>query len=280
MSAPAARPLPTTVISARRGTFGVGLSELWAYRDLLLMLAMRDVRLRYKQTALGVVWVVLQPLAAALIFAAVFGRLAGVPTDGSPYVVFVFAGLLPWTLVSAVVQRAGNSLIADARLISKVYFPRLAIPLASTGAVLVDFLVSLAVMAVLLGVHDVAASPRLLAVPLFLLLGLMVGVGASLWVAALSVRYRDFTYAVPFLVQIWLFASPVVYASSLVQGRLGLLFSLNPLVGVIDGFRWALLGRADLDPASVALSAAVATALAATGALAFTRVERTLADEL
>jgi lipopolysaccharide transport system permease protein len=268
------------VIRARRGFLPLNLAELWAYRDLLVILAGRDVKLRYKQTAMGVAWVVLQPLAAALIFAVVFGRLASLPSDGSPYLLFVFAGLLPWNFVAGTVQRAGNSLVADSRLISKVYFPRLLIPLASTGAVLIDLLVNLVVMAGLMHWFRVPVTARLLALPLLLLLALVIAAGVSLWVAALNVRYRDFMYAVPFLTQIWLFASPIVYASTLVPDRFRVLYGLNPAVGLVEGFRWSLLGQSTVDASVLGMTIATALAALLSGALVFGQVERSFADAL
>lgn len=283
-TAPAEGPSPSSkpllVIRPRRGFSPLDLAEIWAYRDLLVLLAGRDVKLRYKQTALGVIWVVLQPLAAALIFAVIFGRFASLPSDGSPYLLFVFAGLLPWNFVAGTVQRAGNSLITDARLISKVYFPRLLIPLSSTGAVLIDFLVTLVVMAGLMTFFGAHPTPRLLALPLFLLLAMVIATGVSLWISALNVRYRDFMYAVPFLIQIWLYASPVVYATSLVPERYRALYGLNPAVGLVEGFRWSLLGHGALDTPMLAVTAATALAVLLGGAFVFRRVERSFADAL
>lgn len=268
------------VIRPRRGFVPLDLAELWAYRDLLAILAARDVKLRYRQTALGVIWVVLQPLAAALIFAVVFGRFAGLPSDGSPYLLFAFAGLLPWNFVAGTVQRAGASLIGDARLISKVYFPRLLIPLSSMGAVLIDFLVTLVVMAVLMALHGVPFGVRLLALPLLVLLAVATATGVSLWISALNVRYRDFMYAVPFLLQVWLYASPVVYASTVVPERYRALYGLNPAVGLIEAFRWSLLGRSAIDGQMLAVTAASALVLLGSGAMVFRRVERSFADSL
>jgi lipopolysaccharide transport system permease protein len=253
---------------------------MWKYRDLLLILATRDVRLRYRQTALGVIWVVLQPLAAALIFAVIFGRLGGLPSDGSPYVLFVLSGLLPWNFFAGALQRAGNSLIADARLISKVYFPRLLIPLASTAAVLIDLAVTLAVFGGLMLVFRVPLTWRLLALPLFLALTIITAVGVSLWLSALNVQYRDFMYALPFVVQIWMYASPVVYATSLLPEPWRAMYSLNPAVGFIEGFRWSLLGSNTLEPAMLVVAAAAALASLVSGAFVFRRIERGFADVL
>jgi lipopolysaccharide transport system permease protein len=269
-----------TVIRPRSGFAALDLAELWAYRDLLVLLAGRDVRLRYRQTALGIAWVILQPLLAALIFAAIFGRLAGMPSDGNPYLLFAFAGLLPWNFVSGTIQRSASSLIGESRLISKVYFPRLLIPFSSTGAVLIDFFVTLVVMAALLFAYGVRPTAQLLALPFLLLLAAAIASGIGLWVSALNVRYRDFMYAVPFLLQLWLYASPVAYSSSLVPERYRGLYRLNPAVGLIDGFRWSLLGRGALDWRALAVSVGVALVALISGAYVFRRVERGFADAL
>lgn len=253
--------------------------ELWEYRDVLVMLAVRDVKLRYKQTALGVAWVVLQPLVAGVIFAVIFGRFAGLPSDGQPYLLFVFAGLLAWHLFAGVLQRAGNSLVGEAKLITKVYFPRLLIPAAAAAAALVDYVVSLLVMAALLAWFGVAPGGELVLLPVATLLTLALAVGISLWVAALNVRYRDFMYAFPFLIQVWMYASPVVYGVGLIPERWRAVFALNPLVGLIEAHRWALLdGTGSLT--WLAGSAVAAGVALASGAWFFRRVERDFADSL
>jgi lipopolysaccharide transport system permease protein len=271
---------PFVVIQPAHGWIALDLVELWKYRDLLWLLAGRDVKLRYKQTALGVAWVVLQPLVAALIFAVIFGRFGNLPSDGSPYILFVFTSLLPWNFFAGALQRAGNSLVNDSHLISKVYFPRLIIPLASTGAVLIDFLVSLAVLAVLMALYRVPLTWHVLALPFFLLLTAMLGIGVSLWLSALNVQYRDFMYALPFLIQVWMYASPVVYSARLVPERWRLLFSLNPAVGFIEGFRWSLLGASSLTPAMVLLTTGLGLLTLLGGAYVFRRIERSFADML
>ena len=275
---PARRPV--VVIQPAHGWTALDLIELWKYRDLLWLLAMRDVKLRYKQTALGLTWVVLQPLVAALIFAVIFGHFGNLPSDGNPYLLFVFAGLLSWNYFAGALQRAGNSLITDSRLISKVYFPRLVIPLASTGAVLIDFAVTLAVLLVLMLLYHVPFTWRLLTLPFFLLLTTVVAVGVSLWLSALNVQYRDFMYALPFLIQVWMYASPVVYATSIISQRWQFLFSLNPAVGFIEGFRWALLGTSTLTPPMVLISAVIGLLTLVSGAYVFRRIERSFADVL
>ncbi len=254
------------------------LGNLWHYRDLIVILTSRDVKLRYKQTALGIVWVILQPLIAALIFAVIFGRYAKLPSSGLPYLPFVFAGMLPWNLFAGALQRAGNSLISNSKLISKVYFPRMAIPVASSIAVLVDFFVALVVMLILLPLYGIPFSANLLLLPLLLVLTLVLAVGVSLFLSALNVYYRDFMYALPFVIQVWMYASPVVYSADLIPGPLRPFFAINPLVGVIDGFRWSLLGLGDFPVTSLLISVVLGVILFVLGALVFQRVERNFAD--
>ncbi len=273
-----AKRRPCVVIAPSRGWVALNFRELWAYRDLLWLLAGRDVKLRYKQTILGAVWVVLQPVVAALIFAVIFGRFAKLPSDGLPYPLFVFTGMLPWNFFAGTLQRAGNSLLTDARLISKVYFPRLLIPLASTGAVLIDFAVTLLVLIGLLFYYQISPSWRLATVPFFLLITTLTAVGVSLWLSALNVRYRDFLYAIPFLIQVWMYASPVAYATTIVPENWQWIYSLNPAVGFIEGFRWSLLGKGVLTPLMVILSSVAASILFVSGLYFFRRVERSFAD--
>jgi lipopolysaccharide transport system permease protein len=267
-----------TELKATQGRLRMNFRELWAYRDLYFILSGRDVKLRYKQTALGVAWVVLQPVLTALIFTAIFGRVAHLPSDGVPYTLFVFVGLLPWTLFAASLQRAGNSLVSNANLISKVYFPRMIVPLAANGAVLVDFAVSLGVLAIMMAVYRVAPTWNLLALPFFLLLTLAAAIGMSLFFSALNVYYRDFAFALPFIIQIWTYVSPVAYATSLVPARWRPLFWLNPAVGFIEGFRWSLLGTGTFNLQLTLISAASATLFLVIGMWVFRRVERRFAD--
>jgi lipopolysaccharide transport system permease protein len=269
---------PTVTIEPTSGWSALNLRELWTYRDLLMILAGRDVKLRYKQTGLGVTWVILQPLVAALIFTIMFGRFAKLPSDGHPYIVFVFSGVLIWNYFAQVLQRAGNSLITDARLITKVYFPRLAIPLASTFSALIDLLVALVVLAVLMIAYGIMPTWRLAALPFFILLAAVTATGVSLWLSALNVRYRDFVHAMPFLLQVWMFASPVAYATTIVPEKYRLLYSLNPAVAFIEGVRWSVLGTSSIRPSMVVLTAVVSTLVFVAGAFFFRRVERGFAD--
>ena len=275
---PPSAPLRRIRIEPAKGWAALELGEVWAFRDLLMILAMRDVKLRYKQTALGVIWVILQPLVASLIFAVIFGRFANLPSAGVPYLLFVYAGLLPWNLFAGALQRAGNSLVSDSRLISKVYFPRMTIPIASSAAVLVDFVVALVVMAGLLLIYQHPLTWNLLALPFFMVLALLISVGVSLFLSALNVYYRDFMYALPFLIQVWMYASPVVYSADLIPGPFQPLYAINPMVGVIDGFRWSLLGLGSFPTVSVAISLVSGLVLFFAGAAVFQRVERNFAD--
>lgn len=253
------------------------LKELWHYRDLLYFLTRREVTIRYKQTILGIAWAVLQPLLATAIFTLFLGRLAKIPSDGIPYPVFVYLGLLPWTFFSSALTRAGASLVANANLLSKVYFPRLLVPVSATLSALVDtgfgFLVLLAIM---LGYGAPPAWGIVLLAPLLALVA-VAATGLGLWLAALNVRYRDVQHAVPFLVQLWMFASPVVYPASKVPEEWRLLYSLNPMAGLVEACRNAPLGR-PIDLPALGLSTAVAFALLAFGLWRFRRMERSFAD--
>jgi len=271
---------PHVRIRPSRGWAKLRLGELWEFRDVLVTLALRDVKLRYRQTVLGVVWVVLQPLVAGAIFAVVFGHFARLPSGGRPYLLFVFAGLLGWNLFAGILQRGGNSLVMEARLITKVYFPRLLIPCAAAAAALVDFIVSLSVMAGLLAWQGVWPGAWLALLPVVLAIVLALAVGISLWVSALNVRYRDFMHAMPFLIQVWMYASPVVYAPELVPERWRAVFALNPLTGALEGFRAALLGGGDAVWVPLAVSAAWAMLALVSGAFFFRRVESDFADNL
>lgn len=254
------------------------MAELWEYRDVAWMLATRDIKLRYKQTALGVVWVILQPLSAGIIFAVIFGHFAKMPSDGKPYVLFVMTGLLAWNLFSGAIQRAGNSLVTDSKLITKVYFPRILVPLASTVAVLVDFIVSLIVLIILMLYYGVSPGLEILTLPLWLLLTVLLGTGVSLWLSAINVKYRDFMYAMPFLIQLWMYATPVVYASSLIPEKWRWIFALNPMVGIIEGFRWSILGSSGLTLTVLVTSVAMALGMSLAGVFYFKSVEREFAD--
>lgn len=257
---------------------GINFRELWQYRDLIQILTLRDIQLRYKQTALGVSWVILQPLLTSAIFAIIFGKLANLPSDEVSYVLFSFVGMLPWNVFSQSLQRSGQSLVRDNQLITRVYFPRTIIPLASSLSVLVDFLVALIVFFILLLIYKLPLTWNSLVIPVMLVLCMLISIGVGLWVSALSVFYRDFVYALPFLIQVWLYASPIAYSTSLIPEQWRLVYGLNPMVGVIQGFRWALLGNIEFPTLSVLISVVTGTVIFFTGALVFRRIESRFAD--
>ena len=269
---------PTLRIRPTKGWAALNVGELWRYRDLLWILVNRDIKLLYKQTALGFGWVALQPLIGANILALIFGRFAKLPSDGAPYLLFVFCGLTAWTYFSNSMQRASNSLIRNSQLVSKVYFPRMLIPLATMFAVLVDFAVMIVMLFIFMGFYRVPATFRLLAIPGFLLLMMLAATGVALWFSAVSVKYRDTSYALPFFAQIWMYASPVVYPTSMVPAQWQSLFALNPAVGFVEGFRWAVLGHSTLNLNILLLTIAMSLFLLFSGAFFFRRVERGFAD--
>ncbi len=268
---------PVTVIEPSSGWRALDLRELWRFRELVYFLALRDVKVRYKQTALGVAWVLLQPLLAMGIFSIVFGS-RGLTTAGVPYSLFVVSGLVPWFYFSNATSGASGSIVSNTQLISKVYFPRLAIPLAALAANLVDFSIGLLLELVLLVAFGVPFGVHLLAIPVLVALIILTALGVSVWLSALDVQYRDVRYAVPFFMQVWLFGSPVIYAVADVPERWRPLLALNPMTGVIEGFRWALLGTGDPPLGALAISSAIVAVLVSTGLLYFRRMERTFAD--
>ena len=265
-------------LQARSGWQPVNLAEVWRYRELLWFLALRDIRVRYKQTALGVAWAVLQPLLTMAVFSVFFGKLGKMPSDGLPYPVFTFCALLPWQLFANALGSASNSLVQNQNLITKVYFPRLVIPLAAAVAGLVDFGIAFVILLGLMAYYGIAPGPAIVLLPLFVLLALAASLAVGLFLSALNVRYRDVRYTLPFLTQFWLFVTPVAYPSSIVPEGWRWLYGLNPLAGVVEGFRWALLGNANA-PERVVVVSAVATVAGLVGALFyFRRVEASFAD--
>jgi lipopolysaccharide transport system permease protein len=252
--------------------------DLWQYRELFFFLAWRDIAVRYKQTTIGVAWAVLRPLLTMVVFTVVFGRLANLPADGAPYPVLVYAAMLPWQFFANALSESSNSLISNAQMITKVYFPRLAIPMAAVMVSFVDFLVSFVILLVLMVVYGVWPSGRLLVLPGLVLLAFGAALGAGLWMASLNVKYRDFRYVIPFLVQFGLYISPVGFSSSLVPEGWRLLYSLNPMVGVIDGFRWAILGNQAIYWPGFVLSVVLVVGLLISGLWYFRKTERTFAD--
>jgi len=262
------------------GWFDLRLGEVWAYRELLYFFVWRDVKVRYKQTAIGVSWVVLQPLLTMGIFTLFFGRLAKLPSDGLPYPVFYFTALVPWTYFATALQSCTNVVVDNQRVITKVFFPRLVLPISAVVAGLVDFAIGFVVICIVVGVYGIRPGLAALWLPALLLLAVLTALGAGLWMSALNALYRDVRYIVPFMIQFWMFASPVAYPSSLVPERWRWLFGLNPMAGVIDGFRWSLTGHGE-PPGPLLLASAGAVALVLIGGLFFfQRMESSIADRV
>jgi lipopolysaccharide transport system permease protein len=260
-----------------RGWVALNLRAVWDYRELLYFLTWRDIKVRYKQTALGAGWAIIQPFMTMVAFSVFFGQLGKIPSDGVPYPIFSYAALLPWTFFAYALSNSSNSLVGSANLISKVYFPRLVIPVSSVLAGVVDFVIAFVVLLVLMAYFGIAPTTRVCLLPAFLVLGLITALGVGLWLSALNVEYRDVRYTVPFLTQFWLFATPVAYPSSLLAEPWRTLYGLNPMVGVIEGFRWTLLDT-PAPGAMLGLSVLMAIAVLLSGAYYFRRMERTFAD--
>ena len=267
-----------TRIEPVRGWMSLGLAELWQYRELLYFLVWRDVKVRYKQTALGASWAIIQPFFTMVVFSLFFGELAKIPSDGVPYPVFSFAALVPWTFFANGLLLSGRSLVGSQNLIQKVYFPRLAIPIAAVLSGIVDFVLAFAVLLGLMLFYGMTPTLNLIFVPALLLLALVSALGVGLWLSALNVRYRDVGYIMPFLVQVWLFATPIAYPSSLLEEPWRTVYGLNPMAGVVEGFRWALLGTETAPGAMIGVSAVVALVILLAGGLHFRRMEAVFAD--
>jgi len=249
--------MPIFLIRPASSWSSIGLKELWEYRELLYFLVWRDVKVRYKQTALGAAWAIIQPLMMMVVFSLFFGYLARVPSDGIPYPIFTFCALLPWQLFAHALTESSNSLVANERLITKVYFPRLVVPIAAVLGGMVDFAVAFAILLVMMLYYGIVPTWALVTLPPFILLAIMTALGVGLWLSALNVQYRDVRYTIGFLIQFWLFATPVAYSSSIVPERWRPLYGLNPMAGVVEGFRWALLGKPEPPGALLAVSVAV-----------------------
>jgi homopolymeric O-antigen transport system permease protein len=269
---------PAVTIRPPAGWAPLDLRELVGSHELLYFLVLRNLKLRYKQTALGAAWAVLQPLLTMAVFSVIFGRLARLDSDGLPYPVFALAALVPWTYFSNALVQAGNSLVDQHQLLTKVYFPRLLLPLAAVLAGLVDLVISFALLLLVLGWYGIAPTPRLLAAPLFALLASASALAPGLWLAALNVHYRDVRYAIPFLVQLWMFATPVAYSSGLIPARWRALYGLNPMVGIVDGFRWMIAPAGRVPAASLAAGCLAVALLLTAGLFLFRRMERSFAD--
>ena len=274
------RRLPLTVIDASDGVSSQLLVELVRYRELLGFLIWRDIKVRYKQTVLGGAWAILQPLLSMVIFSVVFGRLAGLDSDGVPYPLFAYAALVPWTYFSTTVGQATNSLVDQERLLTRVYFPRALMPAAPVLGGLLDFGIAFSLLLVLQSYYGVAPGAALVLLPAFILLAVVAALGLGLWLSAMNVEYRDVRYVIPFLLQVMLFASPVVYSSTLVPDRWRFLLGLNPMAGVIEGFRWTLFDLSSPSWPLIAVSVIVSVSLLGTGWLYFARMERTFADRI
>jgi homopolymeric O-antigen transport system permease protein len=268
------------VIEPSTGWIAVDLAELWEYRELFYFLTWRDIKVRYKQTVLGAAWAVIQPFFSMVVFSVFFGRLAGVPSDGAPYPVFAYAALVPWTFFANGVTLASNSLITGSNLVKKVYFPRVIVPAAAVLSGTLDFVLAFIVLVGLMLWFGIVPTVRVLAVPALFLLALGASLGVSLWLAALNAQFRDVRHAVPFLTQLWLFATPIAYPSSLLRESWRVLYAVNPMVGVVEGFRWALLELDGATLLTLAVSSCTALGLLITGALYFRRVEKRFADVL
>ncbi len=266
------------VIEPTNGFVSLQLKNLWLYRELVYFLTWREVKVRYKQTALGVAWAVMQPLFSMLVFSLFFGRLAKMPSDGIPYPLFALAGLVPWTFFSNSLTQSSNSLVGSANLISKIYFPRLALPIASVLCGLLDLGLSFSLLVAMMCYYNVAPTRNIFWLPLLVLLAAITALGVGLWFSALNVEFRDIKYTTPFIAQLWMFGTPIVYPSSLLSEPWRTIYGLNPMVGVIEGFRWALLGGQTRPSSMIFLSALVAVGIMVSGMYYFRRMERTFAD--
>ena len=272
--------LPTTRIEPMRRGINLRLGELWRYRELLYFFVLRDVKVRYKQTAIGVVWVILQPLLSMLVFTLFFGRLAKLPSQGLPYPVFYFAALVPWVYFSTSLVSVTNIVVDNQRVITKVYFPRLILPVSAALSGLVDFCIGFVVLVIFTMSYGIRPGSSILLLPLFLMLAFLTVLGIGLWLSALNALYRDVRYLIPFIVQFWLLASPVAYPSSMVPERYRWLYGLNPMAGVIDGFRWALTGRGQAPSTVLIASTAMMIVAVFGGLIFFNRMEGSIADRV
>ncbi len=268
---------PVVIIEPSKTWVALNLRDLWQYRDLLYILTMRDIKVRYKQTLLGAAWAIIQPLFTMLIFTLFFGKLAGMPSDGIPYPIFAYAGLLPWTFFSNAVTNSGNSLVGNSNLITKIYFPRMIIPMASVAAGLLDFVIAFGLLVVLMFYYGVGLSINLLMLPVLLVLTSLLAIGVGMWMSALNVKYRDIRYALPFLIQLGMFASPIIYPLSLVPEKWRWLMALNPLAGQIEAYRSAFFGK-PFDWLSLGVSAVLTFAVLIYSAYNFRRMEKSFAD--
>jgi lipopolysaccharide transport system permease protein len=278
-SAPATPAAPHHMhLQPSKGWISLGLGELWEYRELLYFLIWRDIKVRYKQTVLGAGWAIIQPMFTMLVFSLFFGKLAKVPSDGIPYPLFSYTALVPWTFFAQGLSQSSDSLVGSANLIKKIYFPRLAIPIGTVCAGMVDFALAFSVLLVLGFWYGVHPTRHILWLPLFVVLALMTALGVGLWLSAFNVKYRDVKYVVPFFTQVWMFMTPIAYPSSLLSGKWRVIYGLNPMAGVVEAFRWALLGSNTAPSAMIGISCGAAVVLLVSGAYYFRRMEKTFAD--
>jgi lipopolysaccharide transport system permease protein len=279
-SQPISQPLeqPEMVIEPTQGWLSLELNDLWRYRELLYFLTWRDIKVRYKQTALGAAWAILQPLLTMVLFSVVFGYFAGLPSEGIPYPVFTLTALLPWQLFAYALTQSSTSLVNDKNLITKIYFPRLVIPLSSVLSALLDFAITLLLLIAMMLIYQIPMTWRLLTLPLFVGFALATAMSVSLWLSALNVQYRDVRYTLPFLTQFWMYATPIAYSATIVPERFRWLYSLNPMTGVVEGFRWALLGTESLTIQPILISILAVLALLLGGVMYFKRMEDNFAD--
>ncbi len=278
MTEPSPYPVSTTIIRPHHGWVALNLRELWSYRELLYFFVWRDLKVRYKQTVFGALWAVIQPFMLMVVFTLFLGRISGIAPEGVPYPVFAFAGLVPWTLFAQTLIGSSSSLVDASNLLQKVYFPRLLLPVAAVGSYLLDFAIAMVVLGLLMVFFGVMPTLTVLWIVPLTVLALTTALAVGIWLSAVNVRYRDVRYAVPFLVQVWLFASPVAYSVDLVPSEWRALYQLNPMTGVIEGFRWALLGQTAPPVSAIAISMVVTAIVLVSGLAYFRRVERTFAD--
>lgn len=267
-----------TVIESKNNSLHLNVRELWEFKELLYFLAWRDMKARYAQTVLGVAWAVIQPLAAMVIFTVVFSVWAKLPSDGLPYPLFAYAALLPWTLLAKSLERSGQSVVAESNLVKKVYFPRVILPIAATLAGVIDFFIAFLLLLLLMGWYGIPPTWKVIAIPMLVLFTIGTSLAVSLWLSALNVHYRDVAGAIPLLTQLWMYASPVVYPLSLVPEQWRVVYSVNPMAAIIEGFRWALLGGTAPDTGAVIMSASATGVLLLTGLMFFNRMSRTFSD--
>ncbi len=270
--------LPVVRIAPSKGWVGLGLKELWDYRHLIYFFIWRDIKVRYKQTILGAAWAIIQPLFTMVIFSLFFGRLANVPSDGIPYPIFSYTALVPWTFFANSITQGSQSLVVNANMLKKIYFPRLTMPMSATMAGVVDFCLAFVVLLGMMFFYGYVPTLNILWLPFFLLLAIVTSLGVTFWLSAMNVQFRDVRYVIPFLVQVWLFITPIAYPSSLLSQPWRTLYALNPMVGVVEGFRWALLGTDTQPGPTIAASSLVAITLLLGGAYYFRRMEKTFAD--